>query len=216
VLLWPLLAGATYQDEIWLELPAERPVDEAAFEFALGTVAAASPRSPDAGLRVLDLGCGDGRLTARIAETGARVTGVDPSKVALERARKAHPELELVATAPDGSLPFADACFDVVVCVDVLQHVADTQRLMSEVRRVLAPSGWLAVTVPWHGVLKNVVIALGSFERHHDPLEPVLRFYARRSMKRLLDDFGFEQVRVRGVGGLPLMRRTLLARARRA
>jgi hypothetical protein len=60
-----------------------------------------------------------------------------------------------------------------------------------------------------------MVIALGSFERHHDPLEPVLRFYTARSLGRLLSDFGFEDVRVSGAGGIPLMRRTLLARARR-
>jgi SAM-dependent methyltransferase len=165
---------------------------------------------------VLDLGCGDGRLTARLAETGARVTGVDRSRIALERAREAHPELELAAPSPDGGLPFADGWFDVVVCINVLEHVADTQRFLSELRRVLAPAGFLALAVPWHGTLKNVLIALGSFERHHDPLEPVLRFYTRRSLGRLLSEFGFEDVRLRGAGGVPLLRRTLLARARRA
>ena len=84
-----------------------------------------------AGQRVLDLGCGDGRWRPAGA-TGRRVTGVDPSRVALERARAAHPELELVAAAEDGRLPFDDAPFDVVTCLHVLQHVADTQALLSE------------------------------------------------------------------------------------
>jgi ubiquinone/menaquinone biosynthesis C-methylase UbiE len=164
---------------------------------------------------VLDLGCGDGALAARIAEHGAKVTGLDPSPTALERARRRYPDLELAAPGPDGALPFPDAAFDLLTCVNVLQHVADTQRLLSEARRVLSPGGTLAVVVPWHGRLKNSLIALGSFERHHDPLEPVLRFYTERSMRSLVVALGFDPIVFRGAGGLPLLRRTLLVSARR-
>jgi hypothetical protein len=74
----------------------------------------------------------------------------------------------------------------------------------------------LVVAVPWHGRLKNAAIALGSFERHHDPLEPVIRFYTRRSLKKLLEAFAFERPRMRAAGGAPFFRETLLAAARRA
>lgn len=203
----------TYQDEIWRNLPVQRRVDPVVAQFALA--AAREARGRDTVARVLDVGCGDGSLAARLAEEGAAVTGLDPSREALARARKGHPELELAAPSPDGTLPFADHSFDAVVCMNVLQHVADTQLLLSEARRVLAPEALLALAVPWHGALKNVSIALGSFERHHDPLEPVLRFYTQRSMRALLSAFGFEEVVTRGAGGMPLFRRTLLARARR-
>jgi 2-polyprenyl-6-hydroxyphenyl methylase/3-demethylubiquinone-9 3-methyltransferase len=164
---------------------------------------------------VLDLGCGDGAVTAELAADGARVTGVDVSPVAIERARAAHPQIAFETVASDEPLPFGDAAFDAVVCLNVLEHVADTQHFLSEARRVLAPAGLLGLTVPFHGVVKNVLVALRSFERHHDPLEPVLRFYTRRSLARLLDEFGFDQVRVTAAGGLPCLRETLLARGRR-
>jgi ubiquinone/menaquinone biosynthesis C-methylase UbiE len=198
----------TVHDEIWAGVPEDRPLDPHALELAVAEAGAE-------GLRVLDLGCGDGRLAAELDRAGARVTGLDPSEVALERARRAHPGLELARPAPDGSLPFADSSFDAVVCAHVLEHVADTQRLMSEARRVLAPSGRIMIAVPWHGRLKNVAIALGSFERHHDPLEPVVRFYTAASLRRLLSGFGFDEVSVRGAGGAPFFRETLLGRARR-
>ena len=201
-------------DEIWAELPAERALDEAAVQFALG-VAHSVASAAESGARALDLGCGDGAITARLAETGLAATGVDPSQVALERARARHPDLELAAPLGDGRLPFADSSFEAVFCIHVLQHVADTQMLMSEVRRVLVPGGTIAIVVPWHGRLKNVLIAVGSFERHHDPLEPVVRHYTRRSLESLLLSFGFDDVRLRGAGGLPLARSTLLARALR-
>jgi SAM-dependent methyltransferase len=164
---------------------------------------------------VLDLGCGDGRITALLAREGAEVTGVDPSEVALERARAANPGLDFRAPAPDGSLPFADGSFDVVVCVNVLEHVADTQRLMSEARRVLRPGGRLAIAVPDNGRLQRAWTALVSFERHHDPLEPTLRYYTRRSLAALLAEFGYGEVELAGAGGVPLFRRLLCARARR-
>jgi SAM-dependent methyltransferase len=140
---------------------------------------------------------------------------VDPSAVALERARAAHPDLEFSLPAADGSLPFEDGSFAVVVCINVLEHAADTQRLMSEARRVLAPGGRIAIAVPHHGRLQRTWTAITSYERHHDPLEPTLRFYTRRSLAALLVAFGYGEVELGAAGGVPLFRRSLLARARR-
>ena len=204
----------TVHDEIWRAVPTDRRVDPDVLEFALDASAREAERSGRP-LRVLDLGCGDGQVAAELARAGARVSGTDPAPAALERARAAHPELDLQPPLSDGRLPFPDSAFELVVCLHVLQHVADTQLLLSEVRRVLVPGGLLAVAVPWHGRLKSALIALRSFERHHDPLEPVLRFYSPRSLRGLLEQLGFEQVELTARGGLPLARRTLLARARR-
>jgi 2-polyprenyl-6-hydroxyphenyl methylase/3-demethylubiquinone-9 3-methyltransferase len=164
---------------------------------------------------VLDVGCGDGGPAAELAKHGARVTGTDPSAVALELARRAHPELELIKTEPDGRLSFDDSSFDAAVCLHVLEHVADTQLLLSEVRRILVPGGIIALAVRCHSRLKNVAIALAAFERHFDPLEPVLRFYTRRSLTRALTLLGFGEVELRTRGGVPFLRESLLARALR-
>jgi ubiquinone/menaquinone biosynthesis C-methylase UbiE len=166
--------------------------------------------------RLLDLGSGDGALAGRLAAQGAVVTGVDPSPAAIERARAAHPGMSWFLPGDDGRLPVPDASFDVVTCVNVLQHVADTQTLMSEVRRVLASGGLFVVAVPYHGRVQSAVTALTAFERHFDPLEPVLRFYTARSMRALLEAFAFERVETGGRGGAPLWRRTLVALGRRA
>jgi SAM-dependent methyltransferase len=200
-------------DEIWSTLPLDRTVDPGVLDFALDAYARESARAGSP-LRVLDLGCGDGRVAGELAQAGARVTGVDPSPVALERAHAAHPELELHGPLPDGRLPLPDSSFELALLLNVLEHVADAQLLLSEVRRVLVPAGLLGVAVPWHGRLKNVLIALRSFERHYDPLEPVLRFYTPRSLRALLDALGFEEIDL-GTRGLPLARTTLLARCRR-
>ena len=197
-------------EQIWRELPADAGHDPAVHALVL--------RALDGERlgRVLDVGSGDGTLAARLVAMGGQVTGLDPALTALERARASHPDLEFVAPTAEGAFPFADSAFDTVTCVNVLQHVADTQSLLSEVRRVLTPGGLLAVAVPCHGRVRNVLVALGSFERHYDPLAPALRFYTARSLRSLLTDFGFERVEIGARGGPPLLRETLIALARRS
>jgi 2-polyprenyl-6-hydroxyphenyl methylase/3-demethylubiquinone-9 3-methyltransferase len=166
--------------------------------------------------RVLDVGCGDGTFAAGVGGRGSeKVIGLDFAPTALERARAAHPELEFVAPRPDGAFPFPDASFDTVTCVNVLQHVADTQAFMSEVRRVLVPGGLVAAAVPFHGRLRNVLIALRAFDEHYDPLGVEVRFYTARSLRDMLRDLGFQDVRVDARGGVPPLRETLIALARR-
>jgi hypothetical protein len=75
---------------------------------------------------------------------------------------------------------------------------------------VLAPGGRLLVTTPSHGRLR---VALGGVERFSEPLGDHLHLYTRGSLRSLLEEFGFGDVRVRAVEGPPLLRRMLLARA---
>lgn len=97
-----------------------------------------------AGRRVLDLGCAGGFMAEALAARGAHVTGIDPAADAIAGAR-AHARgqgLEIAYDVGAGeSLPYADGAFDAVVCVDVLEHVADLERVLAEVARVLRPGG---------------------------------------------------------------------------
>ena len=110
----------------------------------------------------------------------------------------------------DGPLPVEDASFDLVWASEVIEHVADTARWLSEVRRVLVPRGRLLLTTPSHGRLR---VAVGGVERFSDPLGDHLHLYTKRSLRTLLGEFGFGEVRVRAVDGPPLLKTTLVARA---
>ena len=93
---------------------------------------------------VLDLGCAGGFMAEALAARGARVTGIDPAEQAIEAAR-AHAGAEGLSIRYDvgvgEDLPYDDGAFDAVVCVDVLEHVADLSKVLSEVARVLKPGG---------------------------------------------------------------------------
>ncbi len=165
------------------------------------------------GERVLDLGCGAGRFLRALREARAVPVGVEIAEAALERARRVAPGAELHRVEPDGDLPLADGSVALVWCSEVIEHVADTAHLLTEVRRVLAPRGRLLITTPYHGRVQAAGLALARFDAHFDPLGQHLRFYTRTSLARALATHGFTGVTVAATGRVPLLRETLIARA---
>jgi 2-polyprenyl-6-hydroxyphenyl methylase/3-demethylubiquinone-9 3-methyltransferase len=167
---------------------------------------------------VLDVGCGEGRLTAELRAAGAAVIGIDVAEEPLRRARALHPGLDVRLVAAEGTWPLDDASFDVVWAGETIEHVADTAAWLSEIRRVLRSGGTLLLSTPAHGRLMRLAMALSprAFEAHFDPRSDHLRFYTARSLARLLEDFRFHDIDVRARGGVPGARRTLLALARRS
>lgn len=193
-----------YYEELWERLPADLTPPH--FELRRRFLHSATKQ----GDRALDLGAGEGDFTAELAAAGAQPIGADVAAAAIARARARHPELRFEHVPIDGPLPFGDHAFDLVWSSEVIEHVADTARWLSEVRRVLAPSGRLLLTTPNHGRLR---LAVGGIERFSEPLGDHLHLYSRHSLKRLLAEFGFDPVQISTAGGPPLLRRLLLARA---
>jgi SAM-dependent methyltransferase len=190
---------ARYDDELWELVPDEPgPPPDHLVTFVRGL-----PEAEHA----LDLGCGDGRLTAELR--AGTVTAADVSEVALRRASARLPGVEIAHVEPDAPLPFVDGEFELVLCAETIEHVRDVQLFLSEVRRVLRPGGGLAVTTPAHDRLTALRLAAKGFESGFDPLSPHLRFFTRRSLAGLLDAMGFH------VTSIKRRRGTLLARATR-
>jgi len=192
--------ASRYDDELWELVPEERgPPPEHLRRFV---------RSLGAVERALDLGCGDGRLTLEL--DAGTITAADVSAVALARARRSLASwTELVELEPDAPLPLADSSFDLVLCAETLEHVRDVQLLLSEARRVLHPSGRLAVTTPAHGRTTALRAAVRGFGSAFDPLSAHLRFFTANSLRSLLAEMGFE------LESLRRERSSLLAVARR-
>jgi ubiquinone/menaquinone biosynthesis C-methylase UbiE len=193
-----------YYEDLWEGLPdeLEPPSFERRLAFLRGWVRA--------GDRALDVGSGAGDFTAALAEAGAVPIGVEVAEAALTRARRRHPDRDFRLVPLDGPLPFQDGSFELVWASEVIEHVTDTARWLSEVRRVLVPSGRLLLTTPSHGRMR---VALGGVDRFSDPLGDHLHLYTKRSLRTLLDEFGFAQIEVRALEGPPLLRRSLFASA---
>lgn len=222
------MVSRDYHERLWETVPEglqppDLPLRRA---FLLERLHAVVPRSGGSGerratgdpLRVLDVGCGEGRLTAELADAGFAVVGVDVAEEPLRRARRRHDGLDVRLVTEGQPWPLHDASFDAVWSGETIEHVADTAGWLSEVRRVLRSGGSLLLSTPAHGRLAMLGLALSArrFEEHFDPRCDHLRFYTRRTLTRLLADFGFERIEVRAAGGIPGARRLLLAAAVRA
>jgi SAM-dependent methyltransferase len=113
-----------------------------------------------AGLRVLDLGAGTGKLTALLAERGADVTAVEPDAAMLAELRRRVPSARAVG-APAEAIPLPDGSVDAVLCAQSL-HWFDLSLAMPEITRVLTPGGVLGALwnsdddrVPWVAGLRD-------------------------------------------------------------
>jgi len=96
------------------------------------------------GKDVLDLGCAGGFMAEALTVRGATVTGIDPADQAVDAARahaNAHGRRITYDIGVGEALPYEDAAFDAVVCVDVLEHVQDLAMVLDEAARVLRPGG---------------------------------------------------------------------------
>lgn len=151
------------------------------------------------GLRLLDVGCGDGAYTLAAAERGARTTAVDISEAMLEAARCRTREAGLHAhfeRADASRLPFEDGSFDLVLAVTSLCFVEDAAASVREAARVLVAGGKLiladlnrwSIWAAW----RSARGWLGSNTWRQ------ARFRSAREFKRLAEDVGLEVKRISG------------------
>lgn len=104
------------------------------------------PRLDLAGCRVLEVGCGFGWLAPLLDAAGARFIGVDLAESALRQFPRKLAAAPVLADAC--RLPFPRACFDVILCLEVLEHIPQQQALLAEIFRVAAPGATVIVTTP--------------------------------------------------------------------
>lgn len=122
---------------------------------------------------VCDLGCGSGYLASRLGAAGYRVVGVDASDRLLAVANEHYGsdrvrfQRGLLGPATVEALR-AEGLFDLVVSVDVIEHLYRPASLIETADAILKPGGILVIGTPYHGYLKNLAIAaLDRWDEHH-------------------------------------------------
>jgi SAM-dependent methyltransferase len=168
-----------------------------------------------ASIHLLDAGCGDGEFLAFLRGLGLEVSGVDVSETAIERAKRRCPEADLRVGSLEDRLPFADKTFDAIWCTEVLEHVFDVHRALAELNRVLKVGGALLLTTPYHGLIKNLLIAALGFDRHFNPELSHIRFFTQTSLNHSLRRAGFVSVAWSGVGRVWPVWKTFFVAARK-
>jgi 2-polyprenyl-3-methyl-5-hydroxy-6-metoxy-1,4-benzoquinol methylase len=159
--------------------------------------------------RILDLGCGNGSLTAALCQSNWIMHGVDASASGIRIAREQHPTIKFECGLIDSSLvtTLGPNSFDAIVCAEVVEHMYHPRDLAKCAFELLHPGGRFVITTPYHGYLKNLLLALsGEMDQHWTALWDGghIKFWSRRTLQVLLEEVGFKDFRFEGCGRLPL------------
>ncbi|MBV9714295.1 MAG: class I SAM-dependent methyltransferase [Solirubrobacterales bacterium] len=141
--------------------------------------------------QVLDAGCGSGRTLVELQDYGS-VHGVELDPQAAEVARSLG--LGEIAIGRLEQLPWPDATFDLITCLDVIEHTPDDRVTLRELGRVAKPGGWLLVTVPAYQALWSV----------HDDANHHFRRYSRPTLRAAALESGWQLRRMTSFNSLLL------------
>lgn len=162
------------------------------------------------GARVLDIGCGNGYWIGQFLEKGYDAVGADPSDNGMAIARRVFPKGRFYHTIVTENFlkEINEAPFDVVLSTEVVEHVYAPRLWARAAFSCLKPGGRLICSTPYHGYFKNLVLAvLNKYDRHWDPLWDGghIKFWSCRTLTKLLQEAGFENVQFRGAGRAPYL-----------
>lgn len=164
-------------------------------------------------LRVIDLGCGNGAIATAIAGLGHEVVGVDASEsgISYAQAHGSSAVFHLGSVYDDLSSRLGK--FDVVVSLEVIEHVMEPRRFVATLSDLLAPDAVAIVSTPYHGYIKNLTIALlDRFDSHVDPLwdHGHIKFWSRRTITALFAEQNLRLRRMHRVGRLPPIAKSMV------
>jgi SAM-dependent methyltransferase len=169
---------------------------------------------------LLAVGCEQAFLAPHLAAYSNDVTVLDTSGGQLAQLARRFPDIAFLQHHPANPLPFAHDTFDAIWCCEFLDRIFDPAAALREMHRVLAPGGRLMITVPDHGPVRNVLIALFRWDQHFAPTNPRIRYFTRSSLVQLARQAGFGEIktvtggRVHRIAG-ELVPRGLLLQARK-
>jgi len=140
--------------------------------------------------RILDVACGVGILSLKIAEKGCEVRGIDSSEDAINSAKRLAEIAGIACKFEAGNaedLPYPDECFDKIVCSSSLEHFKDDIKALKEMHRVLKPNGKVILTAdsftyPISDDLKN----------KHRTIAHVVNYYTAETLKERFEIAGFD------------------------
>ncbi|NQU26384.1 MAG: class I SAM-dependent methyltransferase [Candidatus Nealsonbacteria bacterium] len=172
------------------------------------------------GMRVLDVGCGNGFWANRFSKQGCEVVGIDPSRKGVKKARLAYPAIrfEQLEAGPDVLSELAEDPFDLVVSFEVIEHCYGPMTWASGCFNALKAPGTFICSTPYHGYLKNLAISIvNKWDWHWFPIREGghIKFWSRATLGRLLAETGFDRghIQFRGAGRLPFLWKTMVVKA---
>ena len=167
---------------------------------------------------ILDLGCGNGHLVNYLISLGYNVYGTDASQKGISIANQANPGRFFIQDLSTDELPdgFNGLQFDTIISTEVIEHLYDPEKFLNFCKKALNNKGQVILSTPYHGYLKNLVLALSNkWDAHLDPLwlGGHIKFWSKDSLGRLLMRVGFKVTDFRGCGRFPYFWKSMIIKA---
>jgi 2-polyprenyl-6-hydroxyphenyl methylase / 3-demethylubiquinone-9 3-methyltransferase len=162
-------------------------------------------RTPLAGKAALDVGCGAGLLAEPLARMGAKVIGIDATPEVIAVARQHASAMGLEIDYRTGDVQQLEGQFDLITCMEVIEHVADPAAFVKALARRLAPDGLLVLSTPnatsWSRLMMiTIAERTGRIPKGTHNFD---KFIAPERMKQLLADAGLKCLDVEGIAWSP-------------
>lgn len=165
-------------------------------------------------IRILDLGCGNGSLSNLLAKKGYEVVGIEESEQGFTIASKNFPNCHFIQ-ASIYDLPYATLqnSFDVVIAVEVIEHLFYPRELARAAKNCLKPNGRLILTTPYHGYFKNLALAVsGKMDHHFHALWDGghIKFFSVKTLSTLLGTESYTDINFKFAGRFPYLWKSML------
>src|SRR5437870_143318 len=163
--------------------------------------------------RLFELGCGNGYVAHDLANMGYQVTAVDPSIEGIRIARKNFSNRHFSVASAYDDLAKEFGTFDVLVSLEVIEHIFYPRKYAVTVAGLLQPGGIAVISTPYHGYLKNLAIAvMGRWNSHWDPLWDYghIKLWSRRKLAQLFDEVGLRECGFYRVGRIPPLAKSMI------
>lgn len=167
--------------------------------------------------RVCDLGSGNGALVATMQKFGYYAAGVEYDQQGVALAQKNNPGVNFynlgVQDDPAVVLATEGQSFDAVVSTEVVEHLFSPHLLPMFAHQLLRGGGYLIISTPYHGYLKNLALSVfNMWDKHHTPLwhGGHIKFWSRNTLTQLLEENGFQVVAFHGAGRLPWLWKSMI------
>ena len=165
---------------------------------------------------ICDLGCGNGHITGRLAALRYEVTGVDASASGIEIAQRTYPGVDFVHALIDRDLSLGQ--FDLAISSDVIEHLYRPSDLLEATVSLLKPGGQVLIGTPYHGYLKNLVLAAtGKMDAHFSALHDGghIKFFSVSTLSKLMRAHGFADLSFTFYGRAPWLWKNMICHARK-
>ena len=174
-----------------------------------------------AGATVIDAGCGNGSFISNFKDRKWKLHGFDVSPTGIEIARRTFPDIDFFLV--DREARYADfrarvGEADIVISTEVIEHLYDPRGFLRNCYELLRRGGVAIFTTPYHGYLKNLMLAVtGKMNQHFTVLwdHGHIKFWSRETFEQALRETGFRDIEFAGAGRVPFLWKSMVLKARK-